>query len=259
MAFTRSSVTAKRFLGASLLLPVVLAVFFGQPSAGIMLFLLGVGMAFEISKMLRQRLSHSVVTMLLISLCAVPYSIIGVEPPLVFGVGISALAAGMVFLTATPLAAGFTFLLCVCLLCSAMLLSIPDGHITLLVLAAVITACDSFAYFTGRFFGGPKLMPKVSPNKTISGSLGGIAASVGAIMACGSLLSFSSLFGLIIAGIVISIAAQTGDLIESALKRRLDVKDSGAILPGHGGLLDRFDGYLLAVPLTYSYLQGFPS
>ena len=112
---------------------------------------------------------------------------------------------------------------------------------------------DTFAYFVGRRFGRHKLMPKTSPKKTIEGSLGGIA---GSIIAC---IIFGLIFKLPIGVMVIislfgSIIAQMGDLIASAIKRYVDIKDYGKIIPGHGGVLDRFDSVLLVAPYVYFLL-----
>lgn len=114
----------------------------------------------------------------------------------------------------------------------------------------IVWVTDSGAYFTGRAFGKNKLWPEISPNKTIEGFVGGILlAVVGAII-----MQFIQPFEiswalLIVVTIVASIFGQMGDLVESAIKRHYDVKDSGKILPGHGGILDRFDSLLFVLPL----------
>jgi phosphatidate cytidylyltransferase len=109
-------------------------------------------------------------------------------------------------------------------------------------LMVVTWATDIFAYFAGRSIGGPKLAPKISPNKTWAGLLGGMAgaAVVGALAAW--LLGIGQPF--VWLGAPMGLLAQLGDLYESRVKRRLGVKDSGALLPGHGGVLDRLDGLL---------------
>jgi len=126
----------------------------------------------------------------------------------------------------------------------------PDlGTLGLLWMFAVVWATDIAAYFTGRTFGGPKLCPAISPKKTWSGFMGGVvAATVGGLLVAwfgkrygASLpLTFSGLAAL---SIVASIASQIGDLGESALKRHCQVKDSSHLIPGHGGVMDRLDGF----------------
>ncbi|MCE3255591.1 MAG: phosphatidate cytidylyltransferase [Rickettsiaceae bacterium] len=114
---------------------------------------------------------------------------------------------------------------------------------------SVICATDIFAYFAGKNFGGAKLMPSVSPNKTWSGLWGGVAAS----MVIGFLSSFMFSGGMvffIFISAVLSIIEQCSDLLESKFKRTFGVKDSGNIIPGHGGVLDRFDGLMLVAPIV---------
>ena len=105
--------------------------------------------------------------------------------------------------------------------------------------------------------GGPKLWPRVSPNKTISGSVGGLVAAMAVTSLVASVFGIDDLIDALIMGLVIGGLSQAGDLMESAVKRRLDVKDSGAILPGHGGMLDRFDGYIFVIPAVYMFVFGF--
>jgi phosphatidate cytidylyltransferase len=120
---------------------------------------------------------------------------------------------------------------------------------------------DTFAYFGGRRFGRRKLIPAVSPGKTVEGAVAGVAGTVivGAVYAH---FIFGSWLGIplsaatgALAGLVISPVAQVGDLAESLLKREAGVKDSGALLPGHGGVLDRFDALLFTIPVTYWLLS----
>ncbi|MGB0506299.1 MAG: phosphatidate cytidylyltransferase [Pikeienuella sp.] len=123
----------------------------------------------------------------------------------------------------------------------------PDyGAIVVAFLVVSVAAVDVGAYFTGKTIGGPKLAPVISPNKTWSGLIGGICAAIVFGMAFVAIFDGRVSAHLAVALVLIAIAAQAGDLIESAYKRRFGVKDSGSLLPGHGGLLDRLDG-LLAV------------
>ncbi|PSJ39899.1 phosphatidate cytidylyltransferase [Allosphingosinicella deserti] len=116
-------------------------------------------------------------------------------------------------------------------------------------LMLVTWSTDIFAYFAGRSIGGPKLAPRVSPNKTWAGLIGGMAGAgvIGAVAAL--LFDLGPIF--LVAGAPLGLLAQLGDLYESSVKRRQGVKDSGSLLPGHGGVLDRVDGLL---PVTFATL-----
>jgi phosphatidate cytidylyltransferase len=123
---------------------------------------------------------------------------------------------------------------------------------------------DTTAYFGGRAFGRRKLLPRVSPAKTVEGSLWGLAGSMGASVLLATVLfpvlgggEVLSLGVALFLGLVIGMVAQVGDLAESVLKREAGVKDSGHILPGHGGVLDRFDALLFTLPLTWWLLFLF--
>jgi len=133
---------------------------------------------------------------------------------------------------------------------------IEGGTLWIIWLLIVSFANDTGAFYTGTFFGKNKLAPNISPNKTIEGSVGGVATSVLAgFVFC--LIFFNDLslaFAAVPCAFLMAIAGQIGDLFESAMKRVNQVKDSGRILPGHGGMLDRIDGLLLAIPVLYVFL-----
>ena len=129
----------------------------------------------------------------------------------------------------------------------------PAGRATVFWLFAVVWASDSGAYAAGRTFGGPRLAPRISPAKTWAGAGGGVAAAVGASILLGWLMPLAGwvaerppLALLAAAGVLGSIVGQMGDLAESALKRRVGADDSGRLIPGHGGILDRGDAYAAA-------------
>ncbi len=131
---------------------------------------------------------------------------------------------------------------------------IAQGAGGILLLLGPIWACDSGAYFVGRAIGKRPLAPVVSPNKTWEGAVGGFVASVAAAVAVGHLaLDLPVLTG-VGAGAIIGVFGQFGDLAESALKRGAGVKDSGRLIPGHGGLLDRLDSLTFAAPALYYFL-----
>ncbi|RFC62418.1 phosphatidate cytidylyltransferase [Fulvimarina endophytica] len=125
------------------------------------------------------------------------------------------------------------------------------GLVAIGYVAIVVWASDIFAYFTGRSVGGPKLMPSVSPNKTISGALGGLVAGVAFAALYLSIFAPGFSFGLVLLASGLSVLGQAGDLFESWLKRRFGVKDSGRMIPGHGGVMDRIDALIFAVAAAF--------
>jgi phosphatidate cytidylyltransferase len=138
----------------------------------------------------------------------------------------------------------------------------PHGGWVVLLVMAVIFGGDTGAYFSGRFLGKHKLYPKISPKKTIEGAIGGLAAGVGiAFLARAYFPGHDALtvVDCIILGAGGAAFGAIGDLVESMLKRAYKVKDSGALIPGHGGMLDRIDGLLFGGPLMLFYLQAVVS
>ena len=119
------------------------------------------------------------------------------------------------------------------------------GFVTIIFLFAVVWATDTSAYVAGRAIGGPKLMPRVSPKKTWAGALGGAIGAIIAALVVAELSGLDAVAIAVLAG-ALSILAQAGDLFESFLKRRFGAKDSSGLIPGHGGLMDRLDGFVAA-------------
>ena len=146
----------------------------------------------------------------------------------------------------------------------ALALRVAPGG-ALLVFPLVITwASDIGAYFVGRAIGGRKLIPSVSPGKTVAGAVGGLVASMvvsyayaRVVLAPVASLGFTP-WGALLFGALISVAAQVGDLFESLIKREGGVKDSSRIIPGHGGILDRFDSLFFVLPVAYLLLGWLP-
>ncbi len=135
-----------------------------------------------------------------------------------------------------------------------------EGILRMLLIFITAWSCDTFAYFSGRLFGKHKLIPHVSPNKTVEGAIGGV---IGAIIACtivffiewkmadsGASVYYMFKRGIIIGGIG-GVFSQLGDLVASSIKRDTEIKDFGWIFPGHGGFMDRFDSVIFIAPIIY--------
>ncbi len=116
---------------------------------------------------------------------------------------------------------------------------------------------DTFAYFVGNLFGKNKLAPQISPNKTIEGAIGGVFGSILLVVLYSLVTKTSSSINYAILGGLGSIISQTGDLIASKIKRLTGIKDYGFIMPGHGGILDRFDSIIFVAPFVYYYALYF--
>jgi phosphatidate cytidylyltransferase len=136
---------------------------------------------------------------------------------------------------------------------AGLLLIFPDGVGMIIGLVLCAVSYDVAGYFVGSRMGHRPLMPDVSPNKTVEGLVGGMAASVlvGAIIGVITIQPWDSIGHGLLLGIVVAVFAPLGDLVESMLKRDLGLKDFGTILPGHGGVLDRFDAMLFCLPAVY--------
>jgi phosphatidate cytidylyltransferase len=131
------------------------------------------------------------------------------------------------------------------------------GFTALMFVLLIVWVTDIGGYFAGRGIGGPRLWPRVSPKKTWAGAIGGFAASL-AVAAGFATFGFGKTAPVLLLGAILSVASQFGDLFESAVKRRFGVKDSSNIIPGHGGLLDRLDGFVAAIVLAaiLGFLRG---
>ena len=132
-----------------------------------------------------------------------------------------------------------------------MLRQLPGGLELTFLTIFLVWATDTGAYLIGRQFGRHLLAPQVSPKKTVEGSLGGLVLSIVVALVFWRLVGETSWLKYLILAIIVGVSGQIGDLFESALKRSAGVKDSGNLIPGHGGILDRFDSLIFAIPLVY--------
>lgn len=130
------------------------------------------------------------------------------------------------------------------------------GPGALMMMIGVIVVSDSAQYYTGRAFGRRKLAPVISPKKTVEGAIGGaIIATIAGVLFARLWLPEAPMGAAAIASLAMAIAGMAGDLFESALKRRAGIKDSGKLIPGHGGILDRIDSWLFAAPVFWVFLR----
>ena len=134
----------------------------------------------------------------------------------------------------------------------------PSGGAWLIFTLAVIWIDDTFAYFVGKWWGKRPLSSKVSPNKTVEGAIAGaVGALLGGLLARSLFLGTVSSIHIVLLSLLVFAAGLFGDLVESLLKRACYLKDTSEIIPGHGGVLDRFDSLLFALPVVYYYLRVF--
>jgi phosphatidate cytidylyltransferase len=246
-----------RTVTALVLAPIALAaIMVGKAAVLALVLVVVVGAAYELSRALKPlpfvaAFGAGAIPVLL----SIPYRQTGILAGAVAG-----LPWALMWLAGEPETRTLRAVLAVLLM--ALWVGVPLAHLGLypnarygeyLTLIAVVGPwiSDSGAYFAGRFFGRHPLFPKLSPKKTVEGSIGGLVLTVIVIspLAYG-LLDYTVVKGLVI-GVGVSLASQGGDLFESVLKRILDVKDLGRFLPGHGGVLDRIDSLLFTVPAVY--------
>lgn len=156
--------------------------------------------------------------------------------------GVSVLGRMLLFMVYLPLLLSHLLLLW----------NLPDGRSLVAMTFLVTWGGDAFSYYSGSAWGRHKLAPRISPNKTIEGSVGGVVgAGLFSLLLAGTGLVSASWMFLLALGMVANVVGQVGDLFESLLKRSSGLKDSGVIIPGHGGVLDRLDSVLFAVPVIY--------
>jgi phosphatidate cytidylyltransferase len=243
-----------RVISALVMLPLAIAaVWVGGIAFSVLLGVAAAAMCWELSSLCGEKWSP--VTLLAMGVGAVApilASVVGFDiAAIVVGAGTLAIlifclvrrsANTVILLTGVPY-------IVLGIAAAVWLRGLPDtGLLTLLWLIGVVVATDVGAYFTGRAIGGPKLAPIISPNKTWSGLAGGamLAGCVGLFVGVGS--SEAAPGAVTAASVILAVVSQMGDLLESAVKRHFGVKDASTLIPGHGGFLDRFDGYLTVMP-----------
>jgi phosphatidate cytidylyltransferase len=138
-----------------------------------------------------------------------------------------------------------------------LLRSLHDGWIWLIFMLACTWACDTAAFFVGTAFGKRKIAPVLSPKKSLEGAIGGLVGSVLTSYLFAYIYPFLSVPKMILLGLLVGVAAEVGDLLESAFKRQAGIKDSSMLIPGHGGILDRIDSSLFTAPLVYYFVLLF--
>lgn len=247
----------QRILTAGALIPAVIVLMFYAPTwmlYGTLLLSFGI-MGWEWSSMTKVPLGQLQMSILLIT-CASIFFLKGINP-----IVILMLCTGMFMLNLKKI----VFSLGTLYLCSALLAILQVAHMpwVMMLLMVIVWSNDSFAYFTGKLIGGKKLCPALSPGKTWSGFIGGVFL--------GTLTAWLYTKWIVATGksdihvlrehpgyvcFVLSVIGHIGDLIESAAKRYFGVKDSGSIIPGHGGMLDRLDS-LLAVAIAFQAFVFF--
>lgn len=245
-----------RVVSAAVLAPIVLAIAYlggwiflilcGLAAAGIFwewtrliagraeLRLLASGLAALLAALMLLALGYPAIAALAIALGAVLAGAVALGGTAGQGVGVSWATGGVIY-------AGVGFL--------GPALLRNDGKLgfqAFLFVALIVWLTDILAYFVGRGLGGPRLWPRVSPNKTWSGAFGGLAGGVAGGIAVAYASGIGRWASIGVIALALSLLAQAGDLFESAVKRRFGAKDSGRIIPGHGGLMDRLDGFLFA-------------
>ncbi|MBL8581638.1 MAG: phosphatidate cytidylyltransferase [Rhizobiaceae bacterium] len=246
-----------RVLSAVVMAALVLAVtFWGGLPARLLAAALAVAMLHEWLAMVRGGVDRRLVALAFVALlAAMAPMVFGLGAAVAFatlGVGLAVvLVAARVLEQGTAAGSGLVYAALSGLSLGYLRGDDHAGLVAILFLFAVVWSTDVLAYFVGRSLGGPKLAPAISPGKTWSGALGGAAGGVlgGLLLAAAAGVGPLPLLGLV--ALLLSMVAQAGDLFESAIKRRNGVKDSGNLIPGHGGVMDRVDGLVAAAIALY--------
>lgn len=255
LARAEASELTLRIMSAAVILPLALAaIWFGGWYFGAMILAVALAMGWEFSRLCQATpvLSVAVVATLLLVAGLSLFDLMRAA----FAVAAVGMVAGAVLCriigAQAPklLPAGIAYIALALLSIVWLRFTGDAGPALFLWMVAVVVATDVGAYFAGRGFGGPKLAPRISPAKTWSGLAGGaVCAALAGILVLAA-IGGGGYVWVALASAALAVVAQAGDLIESALKRHVGVKDAGKLIPGHGGVLDRLDGFLTVAPVT---------
>ncbi|MCC8958542.1 phosphatidate cytidylyltransferase [Bradyrhizobium sp. Pear77] len=251
---------AMRVVAALVLAPVAIALaYLGGIAWSLLVTLVAVGLFAEwlmvtgLGRELRVMVP-GVVALLLAGLCLIAGRIDAALVVLASGAVVVALTSGV---RRNWAIAGLLYAAAAEIASVLLRLDTAKGFAALMFVLLIVWVTDIGGYFAGRSIGGPKLWVRVSPKKTWAGAAGGFVASL-LVAACFAAFEIGTAGPLLMLGAVLSVVSQLGDLFESAVKRRFGVKDSSHIIPGHGGLLDRLDGFVAAVIVAaiFGFLRG---
>ena len=254
-----SNLTQRIAFGLPLAFLVLAALYFGEWYWLVLLILTGVLMSFEWTKLVQLKAWKATgiaLGLTIFSALQLSFFYNANQAFLIsFGLAILSVIAGALAHQRALKMFGYGLLYIFVPLSSLLWLRNSTGDTGLIItiwLVLIIWFTDIFAYFTGKTLGGPKIFPKVSPKKTWSGFIGGL---IGAGIASFLVQSYFNIpefaWRLIALALFVSAIGQLGDALESSIKRQFDVKDSGSLIPGHGGLFDRLDAFLVAAPAIY--------
>ncbi len=241
-----------RVLSAAVLAPLALGcIWVGGAAFAVLLAAITAGLAYEWLDLCRQRTPRAIALFVALPVTVLVTAADGAR--LALGLLAAATIAGILvgggMSRGRPLAFGFPYLGLGGVALIWLRQPPVSGGANVIVLLLIVWASDIGAYLTGRAIGGPRLAPAISPGKTWSGAIGGLAAAAATGLVASSALANGPISWRAVGfAALIGVVSQIGDLFESQLKRHFGVKDSGHIIPGHGGLLDRLDGVLTAAP-----------
>jgi phosphatidate cytidylyltransferase len=243
-----------RILSALILAPIGLAcIWAGGASFAALLVLIEAGLAYEWLGLCRQRTPTMIALFAAAPLTVLLAATAGAVPALLLlavATAVGIVIAGGISVS-RPLAFGLPYLSLAALALVWLRQPTVSGGANVIVLLLIVWASDIGAYMAGRAIGGPRLAPAISPGKTWSGAVGGLFAAAATGLAASAMLGTAPISWRPVGfAVLIGIVSQIGDLFESLLKRHFGVKDSGNVIPGHGGLLDRLDAILTAAPVA---------